>query len=180
MRNSAPPPVNIIPRSIISPANSGGVTSSTSLAAATMAIIVSCKASSTSSAPIVIDTGNPPTISRPRTSSCSLASACQTLPIFNLIVSAVCSPINKLCLRLTYAAISAFMRSPASRNDRLVTTSPIDSTAISLVPPPISITMLPRGWKISIPAPTAATLGSNSKKTLPPPDFSAIHRTADG
>src|SRR5699024_8691278 len=63
--------------------------------------------------------------------------------------------------------------SPASLIDSAVTISPIERTATSVVPPPISITIFPLGWKISIPAPIAATFGSSSKYALRPPDFSA-------
>ncbi|COG24823.1 Uncharacterised protein [Streptococcus pneumoniae] len=38
--------------------------------------------------------------------------------------------------------------------------------------------MLPLGWKISIPAPTAATFGSSSKNTVLPPERSAASRIA--
>ena len=50
---------------------------------------------------------------------------------------------------------------------------PKDKIAISVVPPPISITILPLGLEISIPAPTAATLGSSSRKTFLAPVLSA-------
>ncbi len=45
--------------------------------------------------------------------------------------------------------------------------------AISVVPPPISITIFPLGREMSSPAPTAATLGSSSKYTLLAPVLSA-------
>ena len=51
--------------------------------------------------------------------------------------------------------------------------SPKDKTAISVVPPPISITIHPFGLAISSPAPTAATLGSSSINTFFAPAASA-------
>ena len=42
-----------------------------------------------------------------------------------------------------------------------------------MVPPPISITILPVGFEISSPAPTAATLGSSSINTRLAPHLSA-------
>ena len=53
------------------------------------------------------------------------------------------------------------------------TISFIDKTAISVVPPPISNTMLPVAFDISIPAPIAATLGSSSIYTFLAPVLSA-------
>ena len=51
--------------------------------------------------------------------------------------------------------------SPATFKEVLTTEPPSDITAISVVPPPISIIMLPFGWAISIPAPIAAAIGSS-------------------
>ena len=53
--------------------------------------------------------------------------------------------------------------SPPTRMDLLQTTPPKDITAISVVPPPISTTILPLGSEISIPAPNAAATGSSIK-----------------
>ncbi len=63
--------------------------------------------------------------------------------------------------------------SPAIFNDCDVTISPNDNTAISVVPPPISITMLPDGLEISKPAPIAATFGSSSIYTFFAPHLKA-------
>ena len=53
--------------------------------------------------------------------------------------------------------------SPANLMDSLAITSPAEMTAKSLVPPPISMTILPDELSGSIPAPTPATFGSSSK-----------------
>jgi len=86
-----------------------------------------------------------------------------TVPIFFFISSAVLSPINNLYLSFIYLIISLSSLSPATLIDELVTISPNESTATSVVPPPISITMEPLGDAISSPAPIAATFGSSSK-----------------
>ena len=83
------------------------------------------------------------------------------------------SPINNLYLSLTNLIISSSITSPAIFNELLVTISPKDNTAISVVPPPISITIFPVGLEISSPAPTAATFGSSSINTRFAPHLSA-------
>ena len=57
--------------------------------------------------------------------------------------------------------------------------SPKDNTAISVVPPPISITIFPVGLLISRPAPIAATFGSSSINTFLAPHLSATSLIAD-
>ena len=66
--NKEPPPVNTIPRSAISAANSGGVLSRTPCTASIICEVVSFKASSVSSEVTVIVLGRPVTKLRPRTS----------------------------------------------------------------------------------------------------------------
>jgi hypothetical protein len=51
--------------------------------------------------------------------------------------------------------------SPATRTDWLVTMPPSEITATSLVPPPMSTTMLPVGSCTGSPAPMAAAIGSS-------------------
>ena len=51
-------------------------------------------------------------------------------------------------------------------------------TAISLVPPPMSSTMLPRGLSIAMPAPSAAAIGSRIRSTFPEPALRAASSTA--
>ena len=123
--------------------------------------------------------GNPVTKSRPRTSNVLSEAPLIAEPISNLICSAVRSPINNLYLSLTNLIISASITSPAIFNDELVTMSPKDNTAISVVPPPISITIFPVGLLISRPAPIAATFGSSSINTFLAPHLSATSLIAD-
>jgi len=60
-----------------------------------------------------------------------------------------------------YLIIASSNLSPPNFIESLTTDPPNDITAISVVPPPISIIMLPFGWAISIPAPIAAAIGSS-------------------
>ncbi len=62
---------------------------------------------------------------------------------------------------------------PAILKDDDITILFIDKTAISVVPPPISITIFPVGFFILIPAPMAATFGSSSINTFLAPVLSA-------
>ena len=54
--------------------------------------------------------------------------------------------------------------SPATRIEQLVTIPPSEITAISVVPPPISTTILPVASSTGKPAPIAAAIGSSIKK----------------
>ena len=60
----------------------------------------------------------------------------------------------------------------------LTTEPPKEITAISAVPPPISTTIFPHGFDISIPAPIAAAIGSSIKYTLLAPAVVAASITA--
>ena len=55
------------------------------------------------------------------------------------------------------------------RQELALTTSPMEITAISVVPPPISITIFPNGSKICKLAPIAAAIGSSIVKTSEAP-----------
>ena len=68
--------------------------------------------------------------------------------------------------------------SPAIFTDVLVTMSPRDITAISVVPPPISMIIMPSGPVMSRPAPIAAATGSSMRYTDLPPACSAASLTA--
>jgi hypothetical protein len=59
--------------------------------------------------------------------------------------------------------------SPPTRTDRLVTIPPMEMTATSEVPPPMSTIMLPVGSCTGMPAPMAAAIGSSMMKTLRAP-----------
>jgi hypothetical protein len=51
-------------------------------------------------------------------------------------------------------------------------------TAISLVPPPMSMIMFPLGWSTGRPTPIAAAIGSATRKTSRAPACFALSRTA--
>ena len=59
--------------------------------------------------------------------------------------------------------IAVSKASPATRREQLVTIPPRDITAISVVPPPISTTILPVASSTGRPAPIAAAIGSSIK-----------------
>ena len=60
----------------------------------------------------------------------------------------------------------------------LTTDPPNEITAMSVVPPPISTTIFPQGFEISIPAPIAAAIGSSIKYTFLAPACVAASITA--
>ncbi|MNN34966.1 hypothetical protein D3C81_1487990 [compost metagenome] len=143
--SSAPPPVRTTPRSIISADSSGGVRSSTDLAAATIIETGSHSASFTSPDEIVSVWGSPLTMSRPLMSISAFMPPGRTEPIETLISSAVRSPISSLYFCLIYFKMASSNLSPATLIEEAVTTSPMDRTATSVVPPPISTTIFPLG-----------------------------------
>ena len=83
-----------------------------------------------------------------------------------------------LCFFFTYFTIYSSNLSPAIFKDVLSTEPPSDITAISVVPPPISTTIFPHGFAISIPAPIAAAIGSSIKNTFLAPAWFAASITA--
>ena len=68
--------------------------------------------------------------------------------------------------------------SPATFNEAFTTDPPSEITAISVVPPPISTTIFPHGFAMSIPAPIAAAIGSSIKYTFLAPACIAASITA--
>ena len=68
--------------------------------------------------------------------------------------------------------------SPATFRDEETATSFMDSTATSVVPPPISTTIWPFGPEISSPAPRAAARGSSIRYTRRAPASMAALMTA--
>ena len=111
----------------------------------------------------------------------SISKSCilgYTQPIFTFKSSAVLSPIAILCFFFIYFTIASSNLSPATFIELLTTDPPNDITAISVVPPPISTTMFPHGFAISIPAPIAAAIGSSIKYTLLAPAWVAASITA--
>ena len=159
--NKAPPPVSTIPRSTISAASSGGVFSRTPCTISTICAVSSFKATRISSEVKVATLGSPVTTFLPFTSIVFPPGRSQAVPILILILSAVCSPINRLCALRTYLIIDWSKLSPATLIELNSTTSPREMIATSVVPPPISTTIFPNGFKISIPEPIAAAIGSS-------------------
>ena len=70
---------------------------------------------------------------------------------------------------LMYVTIASSNLSPAIRTEQEATMSPSDTIPTSLVPPPISTTMLPTGESTGRPAPIAAAIGSSISSTYLPP-----------
>ena len=68
--------------------------------------------------------------------------------------------------------------SPAMRTDRATTIAPRLITAISVVPPPISTIMEPRGWVTRSPAPIAETREDSISATLLAPASKMTSSTA--
>ena len=78
-----------------------------------------------------------------------------------MISSAVRSPTAKLYSFLMNAMIASSNPSPPIRTDWQLTIPPNEITATSVVPPPMSTTMLPVGSCTGSPTPIAAAMGSS-------------------
>src|SRR5690625_5010882 len=145
--NKAPPPVNTIPRSITSAEISGGVSSKVSLTISIISETTSLIASLMSVASIEIVLGKPVTKSRPRISVLpnSLADSAVALPSSIFTDAAVRSQISKLYLLRINEVMASSIASPAERFIRPETIPPREIVATSVVPPPISTTILPVG-----------------------------------
>src|SRR6266699_2799943 len=159
--SNAPPPVSAIPRSMTSPASSGGHLSSVVLTASMIMLSGSSMAPRTSSEDISMVFGRPQTRSRPRISTFGSAAAGNAEPTEILMYSAVRSPSMSECAFLTKVMMAWSSSSPPTRIDSEVTMPPSEITATSVVPPPISTTMLPTGSLTGSPAPIAAARGSS-------------------
>ena len=61
--------------------------------------------------------------------------------------------------------IASSIASPPTRTERPITTPVSEMTAMSDVPPPMSMIMLPAASAIGSPAPTAAAIGSSTRYT---------------
>src|ERR1022692_964469 len=160
-RSRAPPPVSTIPRSMTSPASSGGHLSSVVLTASTIRFSGSSIARRTSSAEISVVFGSPLTRSLPRISARGSSAEGNAEPIAILISSAVRSPSMSEYSFLPKVMIAWSISSPPMRIDCEVTIPPREITATSVVPPPMSTTMLPVGSLTGSPAPIAAAIGSS-------------------
>ena len=123
----------------------------------------SSKASIISVELTVTTLGRPVRRHRPLTSMVSSSSLGKTQPICFFISSAVRSPTSRLCLRRIYFTTASLSWSPAILMEADSTTPEREMTAMSAVPPPISTTMCPSGWVMSMPAPMAAATGSSMR-----------------
>src|SRR4051794_3684260 len=92
-RSSEPPPASRIPWRTMSPASSGGVSSSVAWTAAMMSVSGEAIALRTSSLPRLSLRGRPDSRSRPRMSTSSSVSSGAADPTASLIASALCEPI---------------------------------------------------------------------------------------
>ena len=101
-----------------------------------------------------------------------------TPPIAIFISSAVLGPISTLYFLLICAIIVSSNLLLAIFIVELSTDPLFATTAISVVPPPISTIKFPDGFVISIPDPNAAATGSSIKYTFPAPACIAASITA--
>ena len=147
----------------MSSTNSGGAFSIVVFTQSTIFIAIGNNTFNISSLDISISTGKPVSRFLPLTFTNVSDSIGYTHPTLIFISSAVLSPINTLYFFLTYFIIASSNLFPAIFIDELTTEPPIDITATSVVPPPISTTRFPDGLEISIPAPIAAATGSSIK-----------------
>lgn len=127
---------------------------------------------------IIMEAGKPVFRFCPLTSVSKVSSLGCALPISIFKRSAVASPIKNLYRLLIYFTISWSIASPATFIVWLSTQPPRLKTAISVVPPPISITMCPLGSAMSISLPIAAANGSLIRKTFAAPILEAASLTA--
>src|SRR4051794_795354 len=177
-RSSAPPPVSTSPRSMMSPASSGGVWSSVVRTASTIACSGSSSAIRTSAEDTTTVLGSPEIMSRPRTSASGSCVNGNAEPSVILISSAVRSPSIREYSFFIHAMIDWSRSSPAVRIDRLVTMPPSERAATSVVPPPTSTIMFPVASWTGSPAPIAAAIGSSMMKTRRAPAWYPASLTA--
>ena len=129
--------------------------------ASMMAFTGSSIARRISSALIVMFFGSPLMRSRPLISATSSSGIGNTDAIASLMASDVRSPNNSEYSFFTCWMIASSSSSPPMRMLVDVTMPPSEMTATSVVPPPMSTTMLPVGSWIGSPAPIAAAIGSS-------------------
>jgi hypothetical protein len=131
------------------------------LTASTITLSGSSIARRISSAEITIVFGSPLTRSLPRISAFGSSSVGKAEPIAILISSAVRSPSMSEYSFFPKVMIAWSSSSPPTRIVCEVTMPPREITATSVVPPPMSTTMLPVGSLTGSPAPIAAAIGSS-------------------
>ena len=122
--------------------------------------------------------GSPVAILRPLTVIVSRSARGETQPILIFMSSAVRSPIMQENSLRTYLTISSSNLLPPHFTDSETTMSFKHITAMSTVPPPMSITIIPRGLPMSSPAPSAAAIGSSISSIFFAPAFVTACLTA--
>ena len=96
----------------------------------------------------------------------------------SLSSSPVRSPMAMPCSWRMYCWMAASMSNPPHRMAWEATTPPREMTAVSVVPPPTSTTMLPIGSWMSRPAPMAAAMGCSIRWAAEAPARRAASFTA--
>ena len=157
----------------MSASTSGGVCSNTSLTVSTIVSTCPDTASRTSASVITTSRGKPVTASRPRATSSLTDSEWVIEASAILASSAVFSPTWTLNWSRMYDIIEELRWSPATRRFRDTTKPFSEITAMSVVPPPMSIIMLPTAFAIGNLAPMAAAIGSSISSTSLAPAFLA-------
>ena len=132
----------------------------------------------TSSGESVTVLGRPETRSRPRTSAWASSGVGAAEPMATLISSAVRSPMAMPYSLRTYSWMAASRSKLPTRTASSATMPPSEITAVSLVPPPMSITIEPTGSLIGRPAPIAAAIGWAMSCGSAAPAFLAASVTA--
>ena len=122
--------------------------------------------------------GAPVASARPVTIAARPRGTGNAEPIAILISSADFSPIATSYARRRWSWIAASRSNPPRRVEPPETTPPIEATAISVVPPPMSTIRFPIGSWIGRRAPTAAASGSSTSTTSRPPANFTASRTA--
>src|SRR3990167_9520008 len=176
--SSAPPPTSTIPPRMMSDKISGGVVSSTSRTDSTSVSIDCDIASRMSESVSIASRGRPVIRSRPRMGASSCHAPSDTEPMAILTASAVFSPIKILNSERTYAMMSWFNFSPAMRRFFERTMPPRPSTAMSVLPPPMSTIIEPTASRMGRRTPSAAAMGSSIMCTSRAPAFCAASLTA--
>ena len=160
-RSRAPPPVSTMPRSMMSPASSGGVWSRVTRTASTIACTGSSIAVRTSELVSVTVRGSPETRSRPRISASRSAGPGERRAEGHLDLLGRRLAEQERVLLLHPVRDGPVQLVAGGPDAQEVTMPPRQITATSVVPPPTSTTMLPVALCTGSPAPIAAAIGSS-------------------
>src|SRR3989344_1207953 len=142
-RSIAPPPKTVTPRSRTSERSSGGVRSITSFIASIRLSSDGASASRTWLSVRRTSRGRPVARSRPRIGRTSSSSSGSTAPMAIFVSSAVFSPMASWNSLRTKSMMFSLKRSPATCELLLATVPPRAIMAMSVVPAPMSSTMVP-------------------------------------